>query len=52
MRTLLLVTSSPKKMVLKKPICMDIDMKFVGDVTWVGRKSIEIQMMIINLLSN
>jgi acyl-coenzyme A thioesterase 9 len=45
-RPLLLVTASVDKMVLKKPIRVDTDLKVVGVVTWVGRSSLEIQMMI------
>ncbi|KAL6978918.1 Acyl-coenzyme A thioesterase 2, chloroplastic [Sarracenia purpurea var. burkii] len=32
------------KMVLKKPISVDVDLKMVGAVIWVGRSSIEIQL--------
>ncbi|XP_050255845.1 acyl-coenzyme A thioesterase 2, chloroplastic-like isoform X3 [Quercus robur] len=43
-RPLLLVTASVDKMVLKKPIQVDADLKIVGAVTWVGRSSMEIQL--------
>uniref|UniRef100_A0A803QVJ4 HotDog ACOT-type domain-containing protein n=1 Tax=Cannabis sativa TaxID=3483 RepID=A0A803QVJ4_CANSA len=43
-RLLLLVTASVDKIVLKKPISVDIDLKIVGAVIWVGRSSIEIQL--------
>uniref|UniRef100_A0A7N2MU30 HotDog ACOT-type domain-containing protein n=1 Tax=Quercus lobata TaxID=97700 RepID=A0A7N2MU30_QUELO len=43
-RPLLLVTASVDKMVLKKPIQVDTDLKIVGAVTWVGRSSMEIQL--------
>ena len=43
-RPLLLVTASVDKMVLKRPISVDIDLKMVGAVIWVGRSSIEIQL--------
>ncbi|CAA2946304.1 Hypothetical predicted protein [Olea europaea subsp. europaea] len=43
-RPLYLVTASVDKMVLKKPISVDIDLKIVGAVVWVGRSSIEIQL--------
>ncbi|XP_028104382.1 acyl-coenzyme A thioesterase 9, mitochondrial-like isoform X1 [Camellia sinensis] len=43
-RPLLLVTASVDKMVLKKPISVDVDLKMVGAVIWVGRSSIEIQL--------
>ncbi|PIN16514.1 Acyl-CoA thioesterase [Handroanthus impetiginosus] len=43
-RPLYLVTASVDKMVLKKPISVDADLKVAGAVTWVGRSSIEIQL--------
>lgn len=43
-RSLLLVTASVDKMVLKKPIRVDSDLKIAGSVTWVGRSSMEIQL--------
>ncbi|KAL1558720.1 Acyl-coenzyme A thioesterase 2, chloroplastic [Salvia divinorum] len=43
-RPLYLVTASVDKMVLKKPISVDIDLRISGAVTWVGRSSIEIQL--------
>ncbi|KAJ8615918.1 hypothetical protein MRB53_035290 [Persea americana] len=43
-RPLLLVTASVDKMVLKKAIRVDTDLKIAGAVIWVGRSSIEIQM--------
>lgn len=43
-RPLLLVTASVDRMVLKKPIGVDSDVKIVGAVTWVGRSSMEIQL--------
>ncbi|KAK9282247.1 hypothetical protein L1049_005161 [Liquidambar formosana] len=43
-RPLLLVTASVDKMVLKKPISVDINLKIEGAVIWVGRSSIEIQL--------
>ncbi|CAL0302869.1 unnamed protein product [Lupinus luteus] len=43
-RPLILVTASVDKIVLKKPISVDIDLKIVGSVIWVGRSSIEIQL--------
>ena len=43
-RPLLLVTASVDKMVLKRPISVDIDLKMAGAVIWVGRSSIEIQL--------
>ncbi|KAL5583544.1 hypothetical protein UlMin_015986 [Ulmus minor] len=48
-RPLLLVTASVDKMVLKKPISVDIDLSIVGAVTWVGRSSMEIQLEVIQL---
>lgn len=43
-RPLFLVTAAVDKIVLKKPLSVSIDMKIVGDVIWVGRSSIEIQL--------
>ncbi|XP_051143673.1 acyl-coenzyme A thioesterase 2, chloroplastic-like [Andrographis paniculata] len=43
-RPLYLVTASVDKMVLKKPISVDNDLKVTGAVVWVGRSSIEIQL--------
>ncbi|GFQ04194.1 acyl-coenzyme a thioesterase 9 mitochondrial [Phtheirospermum japonicum] len=43
-RPLYLVTASVDKMVLKKPISVDVDLHISGAVTWVGRSSIEIQL--------
>ncbi|XP_028756711.1 acyl-coenzyme A thioesterase 9, mitochondrial isoform X1 [Neltuma alba] len=45
-RPLLLVTASVDKIVLKKPISVDIDLKIVGSVIWVGRSSIEVQLVV------
>ncbi|KAL5562265.1 hypothetical protein UlMin_032012 [Ulmus minor] len=46
-RPLLLVTASVDKIVLKKPISVDTDLKIVGSVIWVGRSSIDIQLDVI-----
>ncbi|ESQ32478.1 hypothetical protein EUTSA_v10004228mg [Eutrema salsugineum] len=46
-RPLLLVTASVHKIVLKKPISVDIDLKIVASVIWVGRSSIEIQLEVM-----
>lgn len=46
-RPLLIVTASVDKMVLKKPISVDHDLKIVGAVIWVGSSSIEIQLEVI-----
>ncbi|GAB2220696.1 hypothetical protein Drorol1_Dr00008363 [Drosera rotundifolia] len=43
-RPLLLVTASVDKIVLKKSISVDTDLKISGSVIWVGRSSIEIQL--------
>ncbi|OVA11049.1 hypothetical protein BVC80_1741g23 [Macleaya cordata] len=43
-RPLLLVTASVDKMVLRRPLRVDTDLKIAGAVTWVGRSSIEIQL--------
>lgn len=43
----MIVTASVDKMVLKKPISVDFDLKIVGAVIWVGSSSIEIQLEVI-----
>ncbi|KAL8549145.1 hypothetical protein ACS0TY_008125 [Phlomoides rotata] len=43
-RPLYLVTASVDKMVLKKPISVDVDLRITGAVTWVGWSSMEIQL--------
>ncbi|KAK4255718.1 hypothetical protein QN277_008682 [Acacia crassicarpa] len=45
-RPLLLVTASVDKIVLKKPISVDFDLKIVGSVIWVGRSSIGVQLVV------
>jgi acyl-coenzyme A thioesterase 9 len=42
-RPLFVVTASVDKMVLKKPLWVDIDLKIAGAVTYVGHSSIDIQ---------
>lgn len=37
------------KMVLKKPIRVDTDLRITGAVTWVGRSSIDIQIEVTQL---
>ncbi|KAJ6687016.1 ACYL-COA THIOESTERASE [Salix purpurea] len=46
-RPLLLVTAAVDKIVLKKPISVDIDLKIVGSVIWVGRSSIDILLEVL-----
>ncbi|KAG7014562.1 Acyl-coenzyme A thioesterase 9, mitochondrial [Cucurbita argyrosperma subsp. argyrosperma] len=46
-RPLLLVTASVDRIVLKKPISVDADLKVVGSVIWVGKSSIEVQLDMI-----
>lgn len=48
-RPLLLVTASVDKMVLKKTISVDGDLKMGGSVVWVGRSSIEVQLEVTQL---
>ncbi|XP_014498323.1 acyl-coenzyme A thioesterase 9, mitochondrial [Vigna radiata var. radiata] len=43
-RPLIVVTASVDKIVLKKPISVNVDLKIVGSVIWVGHSSIEIQL--------
>ncbi|KAI7738410.1 hypothetical protein M8C21_021540 [Ambrosia artemisiifolia] len=51
-RPLLLVTASVDKMVLKKTISVDCDLKMAGAVIWVGRSSIEVQLEVIQLTND
>ncbi|GJU49544.1 acyl-coenzyme A thioesterase 9, mitochondrial [Tanacetum coccineum] len=51
-RPLLLVTASVDKMVLKKTISVDGDLKMAGAVIWVGRSSIEVQLEVTQLPSD
>ncbi|XP_051134534.1 acyl-coenzyme A thioesterase 2, chloroplastic-like isoform X2 [Andrographis paniculata] len=46
-RPLYLVTASVDKMVLKKPISVNVDLHITGAVTWVGRSSMEIQLDVV-----
>lgn len=48
-RPLLLVTACVDKIVLKKPIRVDADLRITGSVTWVGRSSIDIQIEVTQL---
>lgn len=48
-RPLLLVTACVDKMVLKKSIRVDTDLKITGAVTWVGRSSLDIQIEVTQL---
>lgn len=50
-RPLLLVTASVDKMVLKKPILVDIDLNMVGAAVWVGNSSMEIQLQVTQSMS-
>lgn len=46
---LILVTASVDKIVLKEPILVERDVTIVGSVTWVGRSSMEIQLVVTQL---
>ncbi|KAL9270966.1 Acyl-coenzyme A thioesterase 4, mitochondrial-like protein [Drosera capensis] len=46
-RPLILVTASVDRIVLKKPIRVDTDLRIEGAVTWVGRSSMEIQLEVV-----
>ncbi|KAL1826990.1 hypothetical protein ACET3Z_005402 [Daucus carota] len=43
---LILVTASVDRIALKKPILVKRDVTIVGSVTWVGRSSMEIQLLV------
>ncbi|XP_076956630.1 acyl-coenzyme A thioesterase 2, chloroplastic-like [Bidens hawaiensis] len=51
-RPLLLVTASVDKMVLKKTISVDADLKMAGEVIWVGFSSIDVQLEVTQLASD
>ncbi|KAH9607175.1 hypothetical protein KSS87_021241 [Heliosperma pusillum] len=44
---LILVTASVDKILLKRPIRVDTDLRLVGAVTWVGRSSMEMQLEVL-----
>lgn len=46
---LILVTASVDRIVLKEPILVERDVAIVGSVTWVGRSSMEIQLLVTQL---
>lgn len=46
-RPLILVTASVDRIVLKKPIRVDVDLRIVGAVAWVGRSSMEIRLEVL-----
>ncbi|KAL9233154.1 hypothetical protein vseg_008184 [Gypsophila vaccaria] len=46
-RPLILVTASVDKILLKRPIRVDTDLRLVGAVTWVGRSSMEMQLEVL-----
>ncbi|KAI4326343.1 hypothetical protein MLD38_031667 [Melastoma candidum] len=48
-RPSLLVTASVDRIVLKKPISVDVNLKIAGSVIWVGRSSVEIQLEVNQL---
>lgn len=47
--SLLLVTASVDRIVLKNPLRADTDLKIAGAVTYVGRSSIDIQIEVTQL---
>jgi acyl-CoA hydrolase len=47
--SLLLVTASVDRIVLKKPLRADTDLKIAGAVTYVSRSSIDIQIEVTQL---
>ena len=46
-RPIILVTASVDKILLKKPILVDVDLSINGAVTWVGRSSMEMQLQVL-----
>ncbi|CAN8247524.1 unnamed protein product [Cochlearia groenlandica] len=46
-RTMILVTASVDRIIMKRPIRVDADLSIVGAVTWVGRSSMEMQLQVV-----
>ncbi|KFK31266.1 hypothetical protein AALP_AA6G090200 [Arabis alpina] len=46
-RSMILVTASVDRIIMKRPIRVDADLSIVGAVTWVGRSSMEMQLQVI-----
>ncbi|XP_010414231.1 PREDICTED: acyl-coenzyme A thioesterase 9, mitochondrial-like [Camelina sativa] len=46
-RSMILVTASVDRIIMKRPIRVDVDLSIVGAVTWVGRSSMEMQLQVI-----
>ncbi|KAL1188012.1 Acyl-coenzyme A thioesterase 4 [Cardamine amara subsp. amara] len=46
-RSMILVTASVDRIIMKNPIRVDADLSIVGAVTWVGRSSMEMQLQVL-----
>ncbi|KAL0897267.1 hypothetical protein Bca101_081228 [Brassica carinata] len=46
-RSMILVTASVDRIIMKRPIRVDADLSIVGAVTWVGRSSMEMQLQVL-----
>ncbi|CAL9235005.1 unnamed protein product [Arabidopsis halleri] len=46
-RSMILVTASVDRIIMKRPIRVDVDLSIVGAVTWVGRSSMEMQLQVL-----
>lgn len=44
---MILVTASVDRIIMKRPIRVDVDLSIVGAVTWVGRSSMEMQLQVL-----
>jgi|APAra0007618257_1042622.scaffolds.fasta_scaffold02260_10 hypothetical protein len=48
-RSMILVTASVDRIIMKRPIRVDTDLSIVGAVTWVGRSSMEMQLQVLQI---
>ncbi|ESQ51627.1 hypothetical protein EUTSA_v10016640mg [Eutrema salsugineum] len=46
-RSMILVTASVDRIIMKRPIRVDAELSIVGAVTWVGRSSMEMKLQVI-----
>ncbi|KAJ4903294.1 Thioesterase/thiol ester dehydrase-isomerase superfamily protein [Raphanus sativus] len=46
-RSMILVTASVDRIIMRRPIRVDADLSIVGAVTWVGRSSMEMQLQVL-----
>ncbi|KAJ0260002.1 Uncharacterized protein HA466_0062670 [Hirschfeldia incana] len=46
-RSMILVTASVDRIIMRRPIRVDADLSIVGAVTWIGRSSMEMQLQVL-----